>query len=360
MLRCGAIERAARDFYCVKSHLRGDPGTQSIERAAGVVLRELSCARLGWRLIDIAERCSLDPGTASRILSCLVRERFAVKRRSDRHYLPGPALYELGHALPEMVAFEALCRPALARLAARTRCVAFLYLRSDTDFVCVARAGEASIKGLSIEVGTRRALCLSAGGRRDAGRAAGRGARRGAGREPAAHAQSARPARAGRRAHDPALRSARRRRQPGRRGAAHHFACGGHPRPGRRAVRVPRGERSFSSCCRGTASKRPCSPSNAKPGPSKPRRGPRWRIWGSSGSRSGGLRKVLEHVRARLVVHLRLECMPVLQAERDLRGRPRGDLVVQALHVGNRSQAPSPRMNGSMRAQPHTSMSTMV
>ena len=130
-------------------------GTQSIERALRV-LRELSArARPGWRLIDLAERCSLDPGTASRILSCLVRERFAVKRRGDRHYLPGPALYELGHALPEMVAFEALCRPALARLAARTRCVAFLYLRSDTDFVCIASTGEASIKGLSIEAGQR-------------------------------------------------------------------------------------------------------------------------------------------------------------------------------------------------------------
>lgn len=139
-------------------------GTQSIERALRM-LRELSArARPGWRLTDIAERCELDRGTASRILSCLVRERFAIKRPGDRHYLPGPALYELGHALPEMVAFEALCRPALARLAARTRCLAFLYLRSDTDFVCVASEGEASIKGLSIEVGTRRALCLSAGG----------------------------------------------------------------------------------------------------------------------------------------------------------------------------------------------------
>lgn len=139
-------------------------GTQSIERALHL-LRELSArARPGWRLTDLAERCNLDRGTASRILSCLVRERFAVKRRGDRHFLPGPALYELGLALPEMAAFEALCRPALARLAARTRCVAFLYLRSGSDFVCAAQSGEASIKGLSIEVGTRRALCLSSGG----------------------------------------------------------------------------------------------------------------------------------------------------------------------------------------------------
>lgn len=139
-------------------------GTQSIERALRI-LRELSARpRPGWRLTDIAERCGLDRATASRMLACLVRERFAAKRRSDSHFIPGPALYELGLALPDMAAFEALCRPALARVAARTRGVAFLYLRSGADFVCAARVGEASIKGLSIEVGTRRALCLSSGG----------------------------------------------------------------------------------------------------------------------------------------------------------------------------------------------------
>lgn len=139
-------------------------GTQSIERAL-LLLRELSArARPGWRLTDLAERCALDRGTASRILSCLVRERFAVKRRGDRHFLPGPALYELGLALPEMTALTLHCQPALARLAERTRCVAFLYLRSGNDFVCASRAGVATIKGLSIEAGTRRALCLSSGG----------------------------------------------------------------------------------------------------------------------------------------------------------------------------------------------------
>jgi DNA-binding IclR family transcriptional regulator len=151
-------------FYYVKIAAMAVRGTQSIERALRI-LRELSArARPGWRLTDIAARCELDPGTASRILSRLVEERLAVRRRSDRHYLPGPALYEFGHAVPQLAAFEALCRPALARLASRTRCLAFLYLRSGNDFVCVARAGEAAIKGLSIEVGTRRALCLSSGG----------------------------------------------------------------------------------------------------------------------------------------------------------------------------------------------------
>ncbi len=139
-------------------------GTQSIERALRL-LRELSSRpRPGWRLTDLAERCDLDRGTASRILSCLVRERFAVKRAADHHFVPGPALYELGLAHSELAAFEVQCRPALARLASRTRCVAFLFLRSGADFVCAARTGEATIKGLSIQVGTRRPLCVSAGG----------------------------------------------------------------------------------------------------------------------------------------------------------------------------------------------------
>lgn len=139
-------------------------GTQSIERAA-LLLRELSArARTGWRLSDLAERCGLDRGTARRMLACLVRERMAVQRRSDRHYLPGPALYELGLAVPALEAYQDLCRPALARLSALTRCVAFLYLKSGTEFVCAARVGSATIKGLSVEVGTRRPLCVSAGG----------------------------------------------------------------------------------------------------------------------------------------------------------------------------------------------------
>lgn len=139
-------------------------GTQSIERAA-TLLRELSArARTGWRLSDLAERCALDRGTARRMLACLVRERMAVQRAADRHYLPGPALYELGLSVTPLAALQELARPALARLAAQTRCVAFLYLRSGSEFVCAARVGSATIKGLSVEVGTRRSLCVSAGG----------------------------------------------------------------------------------------------------------------------------------------------------------------------------------------------------
>ncbi len=140
------------------------PGTQSIQRAV-LLLRELSArAQTGWRLTDLAERCNLDRGTARRMLACLVAERMALQRPSDRHYLPGPMLFELGLAVPPLARFREACLPVLERLAALTHCVGFLYLRSGSEFVCAARVGSSPLKGLSVEVGTRRPLCVSAGG----------------------------------------------------------------------------------------------------------------------------------------------------------------------------------------------------
>jgi len=139
-------------------------GTQSIERAVAL-LKELSArGTFGWRLSDLAAHCNLDKGTAHRILSCLQRERLVQQRERDRHYLPGPLLFELSLTLPPLAEFQAACQAPLSRVARRTGGVAFLYLRSGADFVCAARIGATSIKGLSIQVGTRRPLVSSAGG----------------------------------------------------------------------------------------------------------------------------------------------------------------------------------------------------
>jgi DNA-binding IclR family transcriptional regulator len=78
--------------------------------------------------------------------------------------MPGPLLFELGLALPPLAEFQAACQAPLARLARRTGGVAFAYLRSSNDFVCVARAGTTTLKGLSIQIGTRRPLVTTAGG----------------------------------------------------------------------------------------------------------------------------------------------------------------------------------------------------
>src|ERR1700682_1073736 len=139
-------------------------GTQSIERAVALLKELSSRGSFGWRLSDLAAHCNLDKGTAHRILTCLQHERLVPRGESDRHYLPGPLLFELSLTLPPLAEFQSACLAPLNRLAQRTRGVAFLYLRSGTDFVCAARVGATPLKGLSINVGTRQPLVTSSGG----------------------------------------------------------------------------------------------------------------------------------------------------------------------------------------------------
>jgi DNA-binding IclR family transcriptional regulator len=139
-------------------------GTQSIERAV-TLLREISArGHFGWRLTDLANRCSLSKGTTHRMLMCLVRERLVKQRLNDRHYLPGPMLFELGLSLPELGALQNKAKSRLAALAKRRPSAAFLFFRSGDDFVCAEREGSTDLKALTIFPGTRRPLATSAGG----------------------------------------------------------------------------------------------------------------------------------------------------------------------------------------------------
>ncbi|HEY4372183.1 MAG TPA: IclR family transcriptional regulator [Burkholderiales bacterium] len=137
-------------------------GTQSIARAMALARAVASRPLLGWRLTDLAAHCGLDKGTAHRMLTALSRERMVQQREADRHYVPGPLLFELGLALPHLSAFQAACEAALTRLARRHGAVMFMYLLSGEEFVCAVRVGTTALKGLSIEVGTRRPLAVSA------------------------------------------------------------------------------------------------------------------------------------------------------------------------------------------------------
>ena len=138
-------------------------GTQSVARAVLLIRSLAARGKTGWRLVDLAEHCHLDKGTAHRILSYLVQERFVRQRTADRHYLPGPMLFELGFALQSRAEFVSACNEPLQRLARRAGDIAFLYLRSGDEFVCAKRVGVTSTS-YAIESGTRRPLILSAGG----------------------------------------------------------------------------------------------------------------------------------------------------------------------------------------------------
>lgn len=139
-------------------------GTQSLERALRM-LRELAArGEFGWRLSDLAAGCEIDKGTAHRVLACLVRERFVQQRGSDRRYYPGAMLYELGLSLPGYTRFQHAAQARLGQLAESTGTIAWLILRSGNEYVCAVRCGTLDLRGLMVQLGTRRPLFTSVGG----------------------------------------------------------------------------------------------------------------------------------------------------------------------------------------------------
>ena len=102
------------------------------------------------------------------MLMCLVRERLVKQRPNDRHYLPGPMLFELGLSLPELGALQNKAKTWLAALAKRRPSAAFLFFRSGDDFVCAEREGSTDLKALTIFPGIAPAARHLGGRRRHA------------------------------------------------------------------------------------------------------------------------------------------------------------------------------------------------
>lgn len=140
-------------------------GTQSIERSLRL-LRLISSRRgYGWRLTDLAEHSGFSLSTTSRLVGCLIRERFVQVRRHDRHYVLGPATFELGLCLsPGYAHFVAACNVQLARIAKQESGVAYTMVRNDLESVCIARAGTVEDMAITVQVGSRRPLLTTAGG----------------------------------------------------------------------------------------------------------------------------------------------------------------------------------------------------
>lgn len=142
-----------------------DPaGTQAVRRTF-TVLRALSNRQGGWRLGELANYCKLHHSTLHRILSALSREGMVARTPHTQLYVLGRLAFELGVAAQPRHDWRAISAPTLDRLAMHTGDTVFLNIRSGHDTVCIdRREGNYPIKALTVEVGARRPLCVSAGG----------------------------------------------------------------------------------------------------------------------------------------------------------------------------------------------------
>ncbi len=149
---------------CVASPAADRNGPQSRARGTRLMRAVATRPQFGWRLSDLAAVCGMDKGTVHRMLACLVDERLVEQRASDRHYLPGPLMFELGLARPDATQFQRVAEPALQALARRLGGVALLQLRSGNEYVCSLRVGQLPLTALMVYPGTRRPLFTSVGG----------------------------------------------------------------------------------------------------------------------------------------------------------------------------------------------------
>lgn len=140
-------------------------GTQSLSRAIGLVRILSMHTSSGWRLTDLALQADLDHTTVHRLLKCLVAEGLATRVPDSKRYTLGPLAYEIGLAATPYFSIESQVGETLSKLASDTHDIVFLNIRSGFDSVCVARHdGRKAFKAYTVDVGTRRPLCLSAGG----------------------------------------------------------------------------------------------------------------------------------------------------------------------------------------------------
>jgi DNA-binding IclR family transcriptional regulator len=139
-------------------------GTQSLSRGLQLLRMVATRPKIGWRLSDLATACKQEKATVHRILAWLVDERLVVQRAGDRHYLPGPLMFELGLALPDHGEFQRRAEPRVHAFARRMHSICLLQYRSGNEYVCSVRAGTLKLTGLMVYEGTRRPLFTSAGG----------------------------------------------------------------------------------------------------------------------------------------------------------------------------------------------------
>lgn len=138
-------------------------GTQSISRTISILKAIAARKDIGWRLTDLASQCGFDIATTYRIVACLASEGLVEQRARDRRYVPGQLMFELSLAVPAYEAFRAAMRPQLMQLARQLDAIAFLFIRSINEVVCIDRVGSSSAQPLTV-VGTRRPMAESTAG----------------------------------------------------------------------------------------------------------------------------------------------------------------------------------------------------
>jgi DNA-binding IclR family transcriptional regulator len=140
-------------------------GTQSLDRAIGLLKLVASAGASGLRLVDLVRMSSLQRPTVSRMANALVRQGLLARLRGSSHYILGEYCGELNAGLGSPSDLRAVCDSVLRGISEQTGNSSFLFVPAELDTLCVSRRmGSYPIQVLAIRVGHRQPIGVGAGG----------------------------------------------------------------------------------------------------------------------------------------------------------------------------------------------------
>jgi DNA-binding IclR family transcriptional regulator len=131
-------------------------------------LEVLACFRSGDKLLgnqQIAERCRLPKSTVSRLTSTLTKLGYLIQLEDSGKYRLGTAALSLGSAMLARLDVRQIARPLMQELADRTGCMVSLGTRDRLSMIYVENCRNPSALTISLDVGSRIPVALSAIGR---------------------------------------------------------------------------------------------------------------------------------------------------------------------------------------------------
>lgn len=140
-------------------------GTQSIERAIGLLRLIAAHNENGMRLVDIVRVSGRKKSTCFRIVQRLLQQGMVSELQPGSRYVLGPLVYELGLGAHRRFHIGDICHPILEVLAEQTKDAVFFSIRSGDELSCVDEAiGSYPIKAYTRRIGDRRPLGFGCSG----------------------------------------------------------------------------------------------------------------------------------------------------------------------------------------------------
>jgi DNA-binding IclR family transcriptional regulator len=144
--------------------VRSEAGTQSLDRAIGLLRTVAAQSGQGIRLVDVTRRSGLTKSTVHRLMRVLERQGLIHYDGDSELYHLGPEAFVLGTLACERYGIHRAALPFLARLSQTSGDTSFLCVRKDWESVCLCREeGSFPIRTHALQAGDRHPLGVGAG-----------------------------------------------------------------------------------------------------------------------------------------------------------------------------------------------------